>query len=499
MLSEPLQGNLAALDLGSNSFHMVIARVIDGTVHVVDRVREPVRLAMGLDDENRIDEDTQSRALDSLARFGERIRGLPREQIRAVGTNTLRKAKNAKAFLKEARKMLGVPVEILSGREEARLIYQGVAHTLDDHGERRLVFDIGGGSTECIIGERFHAQQADSLFMGCVSYSQEFFHDGKINQKRMRAARTAAELEIEPIEARYVESGWERCVGASGTFRAVAQILEHNGWSAGKITRSGLRSLWDALVGAGAIEDIKVGGLTDDRKPVIVGGVAIVAALMRRFDVDEITVAKGALREGLLYDLLGRIRHDDHRDQTIQHFCERYSVDLRQAARVERTAIQLLEQTAAAWKLEPQRSRQILGWASRLHEIGLAISYNSYHKHGAYLIQHSEMPGFSKDDKGLVAAIVRGHRRRLRVGGFQELRADLEQDAIRLCILLRLAVLLSRGRRPAEMPKPSITVKDGSLHLGLDADWLSAHPLTQADLEREAKWLATLDITLATG
>ncbi len=480
--------SVAAVDLGSNSFHMVVARVVDDThFHVVDRLRERVVLAAGLDDQHRLSEKAQQRAIACLERFGQRLRELPLHRVRAVGTSALRQAENAPDFLPAAQAALGHPIEIIGGSEEARLIYLGVSHSLaDDHG-RRLVVDIGGGSTECVLGERFEPIRMDSLGMGCVSYSLRFFPGDKIRGEDFRRAEIAARLKLEPIERRYLDSGWDSCVGSSGTILAVDALLRQNGWSDRGITLAGLRQLKKALIAAGTAAKVAaIPGVQAERASVLPGGVAILTALFEALGVEHMMTTPGSMREGLLYDLLGRIRHEDVRDRTIRQFCQRYQVDMDQAARVERLALHCLDQLAGAWSIDPVFGRQVLGWATRLHEIGLSIAFAGYHRHSAYLVANSDMPGFSRADQQLLATMLLGQRKKLGREVFAALPAQDAELALRLCVLLRLAVRLSRSRSPRPQPPFTVSARKNGLELSFPADWIEGHPLTHADLIEEA-------------
>ncbi len=487
---------VASVDLGSNSFHMLVARVVDGEVHVVDRMRERVALAEGLDDEKHLTGGARTRALDALGMFGQRLHHMPPGSVRAVGTNTLRQAKNAREFLDEAEAVLGHPIEIISGREEARLVYLGVAQSLHDDGRRRLVVDIGGGSTELIIGEGFEPLEADSLYMGCVTF-ERFFPKGKITQKGFDDAELAAALEVQPIERRYTSLGWARVVGSSGTVTSVDAILRENGWANGDgITDKGLRRLKKALVAAGHVEALDLVGMPADRAVVLAPGVAILIALFERLRLDSMRAASGALREGLVYDLLGRIRHEDVRDRTIRAYSERYHVDEEQARRVEATAQQMLEQVVDSWDLPQPDAGQLLGWAARLYEIGKAISYTGYHKHGAYIVTHSDMPGFSRSDQEVLAALIAGHRGRLRPARFERLPLERTERAFRLSLILRLAVLLGRSRTRRAVPMLRFRARKKTLSLAFPHGWLEENPLSRTDLDQESQALSRAGYTL---
>lgn len=475
---------VAAVDLGSNSFHMLVARTVDGEVHVVDRIKERVALAEGLDDERNLSNEAQRRALACLERFGQRLEHMPADNVRAVGTNTLRAAKGARRFLETAEAALGHRIEIISGREEARLVYLGVANTLASPEGRRLVVDIGGGSTECIIGEGFEPSVADSLYMGHITWTKRYFQGGRITAAAMADARTAAALEAESIQQEYQRTGWEEAVGASGTILAIDAIIRENGWGEA-ITPKGLKKLRRALVEAGRPDKIHLAGLQDARKPVIAGGVAILSGVFDILGIEAMCPSEGAVREGVVYDLVGRMRDQDVREATVQHLEERYHVDVEQAARVEKTAAALLEQAGDDLELDEHRSRDYVRWASRLHEIGVSLSYSGYHKHGAYILEHTDMPGFSRDTQQVLACIVGNHRRKLRPSRFEVLPTDPAVAALKLTVLLRLAVRLNRGRSDAAIPKARLAVEGTHFSIRFPEGWLAANPLTRVDLGRE--------------
>jgi exopolyphosphatase/guanosine-5'-triphosphate,3'-diphosphate pyrophosphatase len=492
---------VAAVDLGSNSFHMVIARYVEHDLHILDRLREPVRLADALQQGDVIRGEVADRAVACLERFGQRLRGIPAPQVRAVGTNTLRRAKNRRSFAREVQRALGHPVAVISGQEEARLIYLGISHTNPMEGVRRLAVDIGGGSTEVIVGEGFDVLRSHSLFMGCVRFSRDFFPGGVITREGFRVAETAAALELRAVRERLRALGWDSAVGSSGTILAVSDLLKANDQGGPEVTLVGLKKLRRALVDAGHVDRLDaLPGMRADRAPVLPGGLAILIALFRSLDIQSMSPSTGALREGVLYDLVGRIEHRDVRDRTIHRIVDQYHIDLAQAGRVENTALGLLAQVAAAWNSERSwemsGARDLLIWASLLHEIGLTVSYTGYHKHGEYLVRHMDLPGFSEDDQRTLAALIRGHRRRLSPLIFESVPSDDSELARRLCVLLRLAVLLNRSRVPESAIVPEIQWRNGALRLTFPHQWLENHPLTRADLEQETAYLGDLDTKL---
>jgi exopolyphosphatase / guanosine-5'-triphosphate,3'-diphosphate pyrophosphatase len=479
---------LVAVDLGSNSFHMIIARLVGGHIHVIDRMRERVLLAAGLDANKHLTEQAQRRGLECLERFGQRLRSIPQARVRAVGTNTLRKARNAREFLARARVALGHPIEVISGREEARIVYLGVAHDLSDDQGRRLVIDIGGGSTEVILGERFEARRTESLHIGCVSHTMRFFGDGRLRREAFRDAITEAQVELEPIKRDLRKLGWVSAVGSSGTITAIDGIMRANGWGDG-ITYPGLRLLRDAMIEQGRIDRLAIPELSEERASVLPGGLCILMGAFKSLRIARMTAANGALREGLLYDTIGRILHEDVRDRTIERLTVRYGIDREQALRVQDTARECLRQVASAWGLHHPEHGMLLDWAARLHEIGLAVSFSGFHTHGAYLLTHGDMPGFSRDQQAYLAALVNAHRRRLKPDRVEALRAAGGEVALRLAALLRLAATLDRARDPGLLPAFTLVAAGPVLELQLPRGWLDEHPMTAADLRQQQEYL----------
>ena len=477
---------IAAVDLGSNSFRLQVGRIVGEQIYPLDSLKEPVRLAAGLLPNRMLDGPSQLRALAALARFGERLRGFEPGAVRAVATNTLRVAKNAEAFLVEAEAALGFPIEVIAGREEARLIYLGVAHTLPNPSTLQLVVDIGGGSTEFIIGRDFQPQLLESLYMGCVGYSLRFFPDGLVSRKAMKEAELAARRELQLISHAYRKLGWQRAVGSSGTAKALADVLELNGFNpdgVSGITREGLEKLKDRLVQAGSASALALQGLRADRVPVLPGGVAIMSAVFRELGLSQMVFSEGALRLGVLYDLLGRYHHEDLREATVAQFMRRYEVDHKQAARVQGTALRLLRQILPEAADDEHPDAQFLSWAARLHEIGISVAHSSYHKHSAYILANADMPGFSNRDQARLARIVLAHRGKLE-------RVQLPDRNARdwlLIFVLRLAVALHRARDDdAAAPVHVLQTADGFV-LEANAAWLAASPLTRAVLAEEAR------------
>ncbi len=485
----------AAIDLGSNSFHMVVARYHDNNLTIIDRVREMVRLGSGLDDKGNLTEEAADRALECLIRFGDRLRGMETENVRIVGTNTLRKARNARKFLFRAEDAVGFPIDIIAGVEEARLIYLGVSETLKEDRGQRLVVDIGGGSTELIIGDTQRPRYLESLYMGCVSATQQYFKKGKISASRMKKAILGASVELEPHVSKLMKTSWQDAIGTSGTARSIERVLRENEYSEGGITADGLESLVDRLIEIGHVDDLKMAGLGERRQPVFIGGVAVMTAIFRALGIKHMRISDGSLREGVLAELIGRSERHDTRADTVKDVIRRHQVDEAQAERVCQVAANLYKQSKKDWGLN-KRDRQLLLWAAQLHEMGLMVAHNSHHKHGAYLLEHMDLAGFSRQEQTALSVLVRLHRRKLDTAVLEQCMSAHSEKLLRLVILLRLAVLLNRSRSEEQHPDIRIETEDHTLTLIFEDHWLSEHSLTQADLELEQDWLLGAGITL---
>ena len=460
---------LAAVDLGSNSFKLQVARVVDDQIYPLDVLKEPVRLTAGIGEDNKLDDESQERGLACLSRFSERLRGLPQGAVRCVGTSALRVAENTAEFLQRAEAVLGYPIEIIAGREEARLVYIGVAHSLPAATHPRLIIDIGGGSTECVIGEGMKPLLMESLHLGCVNFTQRFFADGLITKSNLAQAEIVARTQALVIAASYTGK-WKEAVGSSGTARVISDVLVQNGWSEKGITREGLARLREYMINAGHQNKLDLAGMKADRKPVFAGGVAVMSGIFAEFGIEEMTITDGALREGVLYDLLGRFHHRDMRAATVNQFMRRYHVDHKQARRVTNIATQLfmrVEQSlASADELKPY-----LIWAAQLHEIGISIAHSGYHKHGAYILEHADMPGFSQQDQARIALLVRTQRGRLNKLDNSE---PIPETFKPLVFIIRLAVLFcrSRSRQRIDLGNFSLKLNQTSAQLELSQEWL---------------------------
>ena len=473
---------LASVDLGSNSFHLQIARVVDGQVFPLDALREPVRLGAGLSADKILSVESQQRALDCMARFGQRLRGLVPDDVRAVGTNTFRIAKNIDAFLPAAEEALGFPIEVVAGREEARLIYLGVAHSLPPSRARRLVVDIGGGSTECIIGQSYRPIRLESLYMGCVSYTLRYFPDGVVTVDAMQRARLAALTELEVVAHEFTPADWTQAVGSSGSARALSQIIgESSGLDDGVITPEGLEGLVRRGIRAGGFEPRDYPQVRPDRMQVLAAGLAIMCAVFEAFGIERMVPAEGAMRQGILYDMLGRFGEKDLRGVTVSQFQRRYQVDTAQAAAVAQSALAVLGDIDGG----DETIRQQLKWAADLHELGLSVEHSGYHKHSAYILRNADMPGFSCAEQEALANLVLGHRGKLGKVA-TSLRHDLRRAQI---VALRLAALLHRSRHALDVVAPLrlLACDQNRVRVSLDSEWLSAHPLTQASLAEEVR------------
>jgi exopolyphosphatase/guanosine-5'-triphosphate,3'-diphosphate pyrophosphatase len=496
VLNKPPE-TVAAVDLGSNSFHMIVCSLIDGKLQIVDRLKEMVRLASGLDKKNVLDNATQIRALACLERFGQRISHFPPGSVRIVGTSALRRAKNAQEFLIKAEQALNHPIHIISGIEEARLIYLGVAYSLGFSAGLRLVIDVGGGSTEYIIGSGNTPKDKESLHMGCVLVSDLFFKDGRISKNAFTRATLFAEQKLEPFQKKFHRKNWDEAIGASGSLRAIAKVLQAKNWSNNGITAAGLEQLVAHIVQCAHINELALPDLDPERLPVFVGGVAIVYATFNSLKIEQMTVADGALREGLIQDLLGRIYDHDMRSATVEAMAERYHTDKDHAARIKHTIGVMLEQLPNLDIASGNGAiTQFLYWAADLHEIGIDIAHSQYHKHSAYIIANGDLAGFSSQDQIILSVMVRSHRRKFSRVAFKKLPPPWNEYGPYLTIILRLAVLLRRNRHDYALPDFQIAIVKFAIRLQFPALWLSQSPLTHADLIKEADYLKSAGFKL---
>ncbi len=475
---------LAAIDLGSNSFRLEIGRYEDGQIRRVEYLKETVRQGGGLDEARNLTPEALQRGWDCLARFGERLAGFKPRQVRAVATQTLREARNAGEFLAGAHPLLGFPIDVIAGREEARLIYQGVAHLLPQSDERRLVVDIGGRSTELILGQGYDARVMESFRVGSVAWSLKHFPQGEFTLAAFERAEVAAKAVLDEALTTYPRDAWDQAYGSSGTIGAVSDVLELAGWDRGRVTREALEWLRDRLLAARRADRVQLEGLKEDRRPVIGGGLSVLLAVFDLLQIDEMHAAQGALRHGVLYDLLDREHFEgDLRSATVQRLAARFGVDAGQARRVAQVAGHLFKQLRADDDADDRARRQReLGWAAQLHEIGSVISHSDAHKHGAYILDNADAPGFAQTELHHLSLLVLGHKGKLR-----KLDVDFEDDVfIHQLLCLRLAVILCHARREPQLKALQVQGRGQGVALALPAGWTAAYPQSAHLLREEA-------------
>jgi exopolyphosphatase/guanosine-5'-triphosphate,3'-diphosphate pyrophosphatase len=487
--------SIAAIDLGSNSFRLEIGRVAHGQVERVEYLKEAVRLGGGLDGEGRLSAAAMQRGWDCLARFAERVRGLGATQVRAVATQTFREARNRDEFLVPAHRVLGFPIEVISGREEARLIYSGVAHLLPEADEQRLVVDIGGGSTEIVLGRGYTPRKVESYPVGSVNLSLRHFGDGRLTRAALEAATLAAQAVLEDALGFLAERSWERAYGASGTVGAIADILAahgHAGPDGGTIGADGLDWLSEQLLRAGHVDRLRLAGLKDDRRAVIGGGVATLRAVFALAGLTTMHNARGALRHGVLYEMLDRqLATLDVRERTVQRLQQKFGADAEQAARVKRVALHLLAQLGPGGERAPHQPARQLGWAADVHEIGRAVAHDEYHRHGAYILEHSDGAGFALHQLQRLGVLLLGQR-----GGLRKVAQWLDDAELAdpmLC--LRLAVLLCHARRAPPLQGLQLARRGGGYRFEVAGDWAAHHPRSVVLLEEESAHWRRVDRT----
>ena len=483
---------LAAVDLGSNSFRLSVGRVEQhnghAQIYAIDRLNESVRLASGMGPDKKISLDAINRAVDVLKRFHERIEGFHPNRVRAVATNTFRVAKNQKQLLEAAEAALGFPIEIISGYEEARLIFSGISNELPPSTNRRLMIDIGGGSTEVIIGRGFQPLLLSSLYMGCVSYTDRFFTDGVITESRMQKAILAARSELEGISRQYRKTGWQEAFGSSGTAKGIIAILQANGMSKRGLTLEGMQRLKAKLIRDKHVNLTDLKNVKPHRAPVLAAGLAIMIAAFQELKISVMLPGEGALRVGVLYDLLGRDSERDKREETALQLSKRYQLDTRQSLRVKTAALTLFKQLSLKDDSESHELERALGWACDLHEVGLSIAHNDYHKHTAYVLEHADMPGFSKDDQALLSFLSLGHQGKLTK--LEDRPAERNEWLTLLC--LRLAVMLMRRREDLDVLPIRLQVGEKKVVIHYDKAWFASRPLSKFTLQTEQEqWLQT--------
>jgi exopolyphosphatase/guanosine-5'-triphosphate,3'-diphosphate pyrophosphatase len=483
----------AAVDLGSNSFHLLVARREHGELRTLDRIKEMVRLGGGLDQDGNLDPDVQERAFACLARFGQRLREIPDDNLRAVGTQTFRRMKNANSFLMIAETALGCSIDIIAGREEARLIYIGVTEGVSGHDGRRLVIDIGGGSTELIIGEGREPLEMESLQYGCVSLTRQFFGDGKITLKRWNKAVRSVMADMQEMQLRYRQTGWDLAIGSSGTIKAAEDICRLQGWVEKDVNIDALFFLRDRMLKFGTIDAVKLPGLSDRRHPVLIGGLAMLIACFKALKLESLKVSPYALREGVLNDLLGRQEHRDPREKTVAAFIARYSVDQDQVDRVKKVALKVCDKISDSMFLRKSH-RDLLSWAADLHETGLCVSHSQFQVHSAYLVENSDMAGFSRQEQLFLAALVRNHRRPIPGDYADKLPTRLLEPLRMTLFCLRFACVLCRTRDDSSIPQFKLTGNDNMITVDFAREWQERHPLTMTDLRQESENLKAIGL-----
>jgi exopolyphosphatase/guanosine-5'-triphosphate,3'-diphosphate pyrophosphatase len=487
---------VAAVDLGSNSFHMVVARYVLGQLRIIDRIKEHVRLADGLNDEKHLDIDAQTRALNCLAVFGQRLAYVDAANVRVIATHTVRTMKNPDAFLLQAETALGHRIEVVAGREEARLIYLGVAHDKPPKRNKRLVIDIGGGSTEFVIGKGFEIIERESLQIGCIANIKRFFPDKKVTAKLWQKAKTQISVDMQPFLRNFKVQHWQEVYGASGTIHALSEVAKAQGWCDGTLTLKIVQQLRNELIAFGHFSGIRWPQISASRKHSIAGGLLTLETAFEVLGIDKLNTSDYALREGTLFDILGRTQAHDPRMDSVQALQSRYSIDLLQAQRVENYALGLFDQVKKYWQLN-SFDREALSWACQLHEIGLCVSHSHHHHHGFYLIEQSDIAGFSKTDQHFIAILIRNQRRDIHFKSLLTLPEERAVSALRCALLLRLAVLFYRNHTAERIPKLKLEVGKSKLSLIFSKKWLAKHPLTQSDLESERGYLKLANINLA--
>lgn len=490
----------AVIDLGSNSFHMLITRLVANSVQTVDKVKRKVRLASGLDANNQLSEEAMARGLECLSFFAERLQDIAPENIRVVGTATLRIATNAKQFLARAEQALGHRIQVLTGKEEAERIYLGVAHTSDSRA-RRLVLDIGGASTEIVVGGEFDMDKAISLDMGCVTFNNTFFKQGELNNTNFDAAIAQAKKQLAPVKDEFIALGWQLTLGGSGTMQALAEMLMSKHQPA-IITDEFMRALKTDLIKCKNLSQVQIDGLLSERVPVIASGLSILIALFETFSIKQMQLSSGAIREGLLYEMLPDMRKINIRQRTINSLTERFHIDTNHANRVAKQAMYLYQQHAKSWQIDDPNLASLLAASCQLHEVGLLLSYKYHAQHSAYILNHADLPGFDQTERQLIVTLVQNYKGDIQPQQLANLALVSEAQAKRLLIIIRLAVILCRRRKDQALPAYQTNIADNSIALfiqgnGLQNEWLKQHPLMADELMQENSQLKHLGYSLA--
>ncbi|WP_213733777.1 guanosine-5'-triphosphate,3'-diphosphate diphosphatase [Citrobacter europaeus] len=475
----------AAIDLGSNSFHMLVVREVAGSIQTLTRIKRKVRLAAGLNSDNILSVEAMERGWQCLRLFAERLQDIPQPQIRVVATATLRIAVNADEFIAKAQEILGCPVQVISGEEEARLIYQGVAHTTGG-ADQRLVVDIGGASTELVTGSGAQTTSLFSLSMGCVTWLERYFTDRNLAQENFDEAEKAAREVLRPVADKLRFHGWKVCVGASGTVQALQEIMMAQGMDE-RITLAKLQQLKQRAIHCGRLEELEIEGLTLERALVFPSGLAILIAIFTELNIQCMTLAGGALREGLVYGMLHLPVDQDIRSRTLRNIQRRFMVDTDQANRVTQLAVHLLEQVKDEWHLEAI-SRELLQSACQLHEIGLSVEYKQAPLHAAWLVRNLDLPGFTPAQKKLLATLLLNQTNPVDLSSLHQQNAVPPRIAEHLCRLLRLAIIFAARRRDDLVPHITLQAQDEDLTLTLPEGWLEHHPLGTELIDQEIQW-----------
>lgn len=488
---------VAALDIGSNSFHLVVGRIVADSVQILHRVKQKVRFVEGLDKDDMLSAEFMEHGLNTLSFMAESLQGFAPDSVRVVATHTLRRAVNAREFVQAARSILPYPIEIISGVEEARLIYLGVAHTSHLNGQN-LVVDIGGGSTEFVIGEGFEPKLLRSVKMGCVSYSLEYFKNGTLKNKTFDKVITAAQQELELIEKKFVQLGWQQVIGCSGTIKSIIDLAQKLDDTAQQntVTLDNLRELINQCCRAGHIEKLSFEGLAEDRRSLLPAGLCILSAIFLSLKIEEMSFSPDALREGVIYEMEDRLVHLDIRQRTAESLATRYDVDTEQAKRVLKTALNLYSECEKIWQIGDPELKNMLTWAALLHEVGLQINSRGVQRHSAYILQYVDMPGFNLEQQNLLATLIRYHRKKIRSNEIAEFSQYHPEQVIKLIVLLRLSVLLNLQRQGDLLPDYKIIAEKSTLSLLFPEEWLEQKPIFIADLDREAEYLSSVGILL---
>ncbi len=476
---------------------MVVGEFRHGQLVIIDRIKETVRLSEGLDQRGSLSLEAKQRAVDCLSRFGQRLQDMHASNVRTAGTNALRRASDSAEFLKDAEQALGHPVEVISGIEEARLIFKGATESLPHNDGSRLVLDIGGGSTELILGQAKSPRALESLPLGCVSITERFFKGGRIDRDAFDAARLAIRLDLRPVKAYFRDASDVEVIGTSGTILSAEAVARDNRViESHDLTPDAVERLIERVLQFENIAELSVPGLSESRAQVWPGGLAILVELLEVLRIERLKVSEGALREGLLYDLIGRLQHEDARERTVEALVRRFNTDQAQGARVAETAARLLTQCKQQWRLESPLVSKLLEWGARLHEIGLDISHDNFQEHGAYIAENADLPGFPRSEQAVLAFIIATHRGRIDLQLLDKLPSAWQESAMRIAIVHRIAVLLNRSRSSRDLPPIDFDVSGNKIRLGFPEEWLDANPLTVADLDRERKDLGNIKFEL---